>query len=271
MVNILITGASRGIGKACAIRFAKAYEDADTKRNADENMGVNMNANVDANIEGGCHLYLVCHTRIDELNELAAQISSDKVKCTCFAGDVGDYNFCKEVMDKIYKDTANRGLDILVNNAGVSHIGLLQDMNIEDWNKVINTNLSSVFSFSSLAIPGMIKNGHGKIVNVSSVWGNVGASCEVAYSASKGGINSFTKALAKELAPSNIQVNAIAFGAIATEMNNFLSEDEANALIDEIPAGRMGTVEEAAESIYQIATACDYMTGQIVTVDGGWM
>ncbi len=111
------------------------------------------------------------------------------------------------------------GVDILVNNAGISHIGLLEDMTIDEWNRIIGVNLTSVFSASKLALPHMIHQKSGKILNISSIWGNVGASCEVAYSACKGGINSFTRALAKELAPSSIQVNAIACGVIDTEMN----------------------------------------------------
>ncbi len=117
----------------------------------------------------------------------------------------------------------------------------------------------------------MISAKKGRIINISSIWGNVGASCEVAYSASKGGVNSFTRALAKEVAPSNVQVNAVAFGAIDTEMNSHLSEEEKAAFEEEIPAGRMGTPKEAAAFIYHMATAPSYMTGQIVTFDGGYL
>ena len=116
-------------------------------------------------------------------------------------------------------------LDVLVNNAGDRQIGLLQDMSSEDWDRILRTNLTSVFNCCKLAIPLMLPAGHGKIVNISSVWGCVGASCEVAYSATKGGINAFTKALAKELAPSNIQVNpAVACGPGDTEMNQWMEE-----------------------------------------------
>ena len=143
-------------------------------------------------------------------------------------------------------------------------------MTPDDWNRVISSNLTSVFNCCSLAIPMMLKKKSGKIINISSVWGNVGASCEVAYSASKGGMNAFTKALAKELAPSNIQVNAIACGAIDTEMNQFLSEDDRLSLIEEIPANRLGQANEVAEFAYQLATASAYLTGQIISLDGGW-
>ena len=116
----------------------------------------------------------------------------------------------------------------------------------------------------------MLRKQAGKIINISSVWGNVGASCEVAYSASKGGLNSFTKALAKELAPSNIQVNAIACGCIDTEMNRCFSEEERLDLINEIPAGRFGTPEEVADLVYSLSHDMNYLTGQIINLDGGW-
>ena len=143
-------------------------------------------------------------------------------------------------------------------------------MNPDDWHQVMHTNLDSCFYTSKLAIPYMLKNHSGKIINVSSVWGNVGASMEVAYSASKGAVNSFTKALAKELAPSNIQVNAIACGIIDTQMNGHLSKEDLEALRDEIPADRIGTPAEVAQLILQTAQAPAYMTGQIITIDGGW-
>ena len=117
----------------------------------------------------------------------------------------------------------------------------------------------------------MVSRKQGKIINLSSVWGNVGASCEVAYSASKGGINAFTKALAKELAPSNIQVNAVAPGAVDTRMNAFLEAEEKRMLLEEIPVGRMASPEEIAELIFSLATAGPYLTGQVITMDGGWI
>ncbi len=117
----------------------------------------------------------------------------------------------------------------------------------------------------------MLQRKSGKIINISSVWGNVGASCEVAYSASKGGVNAFTRALAKELAPSNIQVNAIACGMIDTRMNDCFSEEERLALAEEIPSGRFGTPEEVAALALQLCTENSYLTGQIITLDGGWI
>ena len=127
-----------------------------------------------------------------------------------------------------------------------------------------------MFCCCKQAIPNMVHNKSGRILNISSVWGNVGASCEVAYSASKGGVNAFTKALAKELAPSGITVNAIACGVIDTRMNQCFSEEERRQLADEIPAGRFGRAQEAAQLALAVVTSPTYLTGQIITMDGGW-
>lgn len=143
-------------------------------------------------------------------------------------------------------------------------------MSIEAWQEVLNTNLSGAFYTSRLAIPLMLKNHRGKILNVSSVWGNVGASMEVAYSASKAGLNGLTRALAKELAPSNIQVNAVACGLIDTDMNRCFSEEDMASIIEEIPADRIGTPAETAAMLLLLADAPSYLTGQILTMDGGW-
>lgn len=238
--TVLISGSGRGIGRAIATRFAK------------EGYKIAINANKSK----------------DELEETKDYLRSLGVPVLVGQGDVGNYEFCKDFVDEI-KNTLG-SVDILVNNAGISHVGLLSDMKPNEWNEVINTNLTSLYNLSSLVIPDMVRNNAGKIINISSVWGNVGASMEVAYSASKGGMNSFTKALAKELAPSNIQVNAIACGAIDTEMNSFLDSNELAALIDEIPASRLGRPEEAAELAYSLATGNNYLTGQIISLDGGW-
>ena len=238
--TVLISGSGRGIGRAIATRFAK------------EGYKIAINANKSK----------------DELEETKDYLISLGVPVLVGQGDVGNYEFCKDFVDEI-KNTLG-SVDILVNNAGISHIGLLSDMMPNEWNEVINTNLTSLYNLSSLVIPDMVRKSAGKIINISSVWGNVGASMEVAYSASKGGMNSFTKALAKELAPSNIQVNAIACGAIDTDMNSFLDSNELAALIDEIPASRLGRPEEVAELAYSLATGNNYLTGQIISLDGGW-
>lgn len=239
--TVLVTGSSRGIGKAIAVKFAK------------------KNYNVVIN----------CAHNEDALLKTKEEIESYQVNCLAFLGDMGDIDAASELFRQIKKHFGH--LDVLVNNVGISYVGLFTDMSPEDWNKVITTNLTSVFNCCSLAVPDMIKNQYGKIINISSVWGNVGASCEVAYSASKGGMNAFTKALAKELAPSNIQVNAVACGAIDTEMNHFLSDDELLQLIAEIPANRLGRAEEVADLVYHLAYKNEYLTGQIIGLDGGWI
>ena len=238
--TVLITGASRGIGRSMALLYAK------------------HNYNI-----------VICSRHIDTLQNTAREINELGAECLAVAADAGRH----EDVVKLFDDAVSRfgSIDVLINNAGISHIGLLQDMSIDEWNNIISINLTSVFSCCKLAIPYMLRAGHGSIINISSVWGVAGASCEVAYSACKGGINSFTRALGKELAPSNIQVNAIACGVIDTDMNRCFSDEERAALVEEIPAGRMGAPEEVAQLALHIAEDCNYLNGQIITLDGGWI
>ena len=161
--------------------------------------------------------------------------------------------------------------DVLVNNAGVSLFGPFDAIDAERAREMYETNLFGVTELCRLFVPGMIRRKSGCIINVSSVWGLSGASCEAAYSASKSGVHGLTKALAKELAPSNIQVNAIACGVIDTEMNARLTPEERSALADEVPAGRFGTPEEAARLTLMLAEAPSYLTGQIIGLDGGFL
>lgn len=161
-------------------------------------------------------------------------------------------------------------IDCLVNNAGISQVGLFTDTTVKDWHEILNTNLLSAFSACHSVLPHMISRHSGKIINISSIWGEAGASCEVLYSASKGGINAFTKALAKEVAPSGIQVNAIAFGMIDTDMNQEFSEEDRQMIREEIPADYIASPKEAALMIYHTALAPSYMTGQVITFSGGW-
>ena len=182
-------------------------------------------------------------------------------------GDVG----CPEEVETIFSriQSCCGGLDVLINNAGISWMGLLTDMTDEDWTRVIQTNLSSVFYCCRAAIPHMVHEKRGRIISITSMWGTAGASCEAAYSAAKAGIHGLTKALAKELAPSNIQVNALACGVIDTEMNGHLTLEERAALEEEIPAGRYGTPQEAAAMILLLSESPSYLTGQIIGLDGG--
>lgn len=161
-------------------------------------------------------------------------------------------------------------VDIFIHTVGISYSGLIQDMSIEDWDKVININLSSAFYISKCVIPSMIRKKFGKIIFLSSVWGKVGASCEVAYSASKGGLDSFAKALAKELAPSNISVNSLNLGFVDTKMNNNISLEEKNILFDDIPFSRPTTPVECAIFIKKIIEMPNYFTAQNINFDGGW-
>ena len=185
------------------------------------------------------------------------------------APDLTDYAAVDAAMAKVTE--AFGRIDILVNNAGIAWFGLLTDMTDEDWSSLLQTNLSSVFYCCRAAIPHMVSVKCGRIINISSMWGTAGASCEAAYSATKSGIHGLTKALAKELAPSNIQVNAIACGVIDTEMNARLNEEERAALAEEIPSGRFSSPEEVAELVLLLCSSPSYMTGQIIGMDGGFI
>lgn len=182
--------------------------------------------------------------------------------------DLSQFHQAEILLNNIKADGLS--VDILINNTGISQIGLIQDTKKEDWDNIWNTNVTSAVALSGQIVPEFLKKREGKIINISSVWGNNGASCEVCYSATKGAINTFTKALAKELAPSNIQVNAISCGIIDTKMNVHLSPNDMKEIVDEIPAGRIGTPADIAEAVFALANAGSYMTGQIITVDGGW-
>lgn len=237
MKTALITGASRGIGRAIAKALAMQ----------------------------GYELHLVCKNNIGSLNSLAAELTSAYgVKVFPHQADVSDFTEVEDLFKSITE------LDVLINNAGISYVGLLTDMTPGEWNEIINVNLSSAFYTSKSAIPLMLKKHSGSIINISSVWGNVGASTEVAYSASKGGLNAFTKALAKELAPSGISVNAIACGFVDTDMNSHLDAEDRAALKSEIPADRFALPEDIAEAVTALLMSPNYLTGQVITVDGGW-
>lgn len=234
----LVTGASRGIGKAIAQCLA----------------------------QDGYHLTLTCFRSISALEEYSRQLQTQYgILCRAVQADAGSWKEMEAVFSNMER------LDLLVNNAGISYMGLLTDMTPEEWQRIMDTNLNACFYTSRLAIPLMLRRRAGRIINISSVWGSAGASMETAYSASKGGVNALTRALAKELAPSNIQVNAIACGVIDTEMNDCLTSCDKEALRQEIPADRLGTPEEVARLVLQTAHAPAYMTGQIITIDGGWL
>ena len=239
--SVLITGASRGIGRACALAFAGA----------------------------GYHVFINCRKSIQDLERVKYEITASGGSCDALPGDVGNPDEVRRIFRRI--SNISGGLDVLVNNAGIAWFGLLTDMTDSEWERLMGTNLSSVFYCCRAAVPWMVSRKSGRIINISSMWGTSGASCEAAYSASKSGVHGLTKALAKELAPSNIQVNAIACGVIDTEMNARLTPEERSALADEVPAGRFGTPEEAARLTLMLAEAPSYLTGQIIGLDGGFL
>lgn len=239
---VMITGASRGIGAAAAKKFAQE----------------------------GWNLMLTCIRSTDRLEALAKNLHADYgVTCLTFTGDMGCEKDVKACFLKLKKSFGD--LDALVNNAGISKIGLLTDFTLQDWEDTLRTNATSVFLCSKEALSYFLPKKAGAIVNISSVWGCVGASCETAYSASKGAVNALTMALAKELAPSGIPVNALALGAADTDMNSCFSQEEKEEIAEEIPAGRFCRPEEAADLIYSLVCQSPYLTGQIIRLDGGWI
>lgn len=240
--TILVTGSSRGIGRAIALKFARE----------------------------GWHIFLNCHTSLSELANVQAEILAlPGGSCDLLPGDISDPAAVKLLFEQIYQQTPH--LDVLVNNAGLAHIGLLSEMTDLEWNRIIQTNLSSVFYCSRAAIPPMVSRKEGRIINISSMWGSSGASCEAAYSAAKAGVHGLTQALAKELAPSNIAVNAIACGVIDTAMNKQFADEEKSQLSEAIPCGRFGTAEEVAQLTWDLANQSNYLTAQVIGLDGGYL
>ena len=240
--TVLITGASRGIGAAIAEKFAAE----------------------------GWNLALTCIHSKEKLETLADKLhTSYGVTCLTFAGDMGNETDVQNCFGQIAERFG--GVDALINNAGISRVGLFSELSLDVWEHIMRTNSTSVFLCTRQALPHMLKQKSGSIINISSVWGCVGASCETAYSASKGAVNALTMALAKELAPSHIAVNAIACGVIDTDMNACFTEEERRDIAGEIPAGRFGQPEEVAELAFSFACQTPYLTGQIIRLDGGWI
>ncbi len=239
MRSALVTGATRGIGRAVSRMLAAE----------------------------GYRLYLNSRT-YPELVAFCASLQAEfNVPCTPLCADVGDYT----AVESFFREQIS-SLDVLVNNAGIAYFGLLQDMQESDWDRVLNADLKSVFNVTRQALPLMLHEHRGVIVNISSVWGITGASMEVAYSAAKGGVNAFTRALARETAPSGIRVNAIAAGVIDTAMNGHLSEQEKTDLQEQIGLGRFGTPEDVAAMVrYLISDEAAYLTGQVIPLDGSFI
>lgn len=242
MKTVLVTGGSRGIGKAIVYAFA----------NAGYNVILNYN----------------------QSEQSAREIVKDLEECTgiveMYKADVSKREEVDAMVEYVVKEFGN--IDVVVNNAGVSHVGLFQDIEEDEWKHVLDVNLTGVFNITQSALrQDMLSKKNGTIINISSIWGITGASCEVAYSASKAGVVGLTKGLAKELAPSNITVNTIAPGAIATDMiYKEYSEKDIEALEREIPMGRLGTpVEIANLALYLASENARYITGQVISPNGG--
>ena len=240
MSAILITGASRGVGRALALACASSGRFH----------RIILNGGSDA----------------AALDETARRVSAaGDLVCIPDLGDVSDLAYVESLRRRFGP------VDVLVNNAAVSRIGLLTDTSPDDWDRLMKVNVTSLYNTCHTYVPDMVSAGGGRILNVSSVWGLAGASCEVAYSASKGAVNAFTKALARELAPSRIRVNAIALGIIDTRMNAHLTEKETAEILDQIPAGYIASPEEAAEAILRLLEMPEYFNGEIVRFDGCWI
>ena len=236
MKTVLVTGASKGIGRQIAITLAeKGYTVIGTYNST--NYGLDLISNMHGIIYTKCN--------------------------------VADYSDVAALFAHI-KDSF-KTLDAVVNCAGVSWVGLLQDMNEEDIAKLVSVNLNGTIYVCQQAADIMVKQHAGSIVNISSIWGNNGASCEAVYSATKGGINAFTKALAQELAPSGIRVNAVCPGVIKTDMLNCFTEEDLKSLEDETPLGRLGTTQDVANMVeFVLSEKASFVTGQVITVDGGF-
>ncbi len=207
--------------------------------------------------QNGYRVYALWHNAKENLEN-----SDDNI--TPVRGDVSSYASMQSVREEI------GAVDILINNAAISHFGLLTDLSEEEWDHILDTDLKSVFLTAKVFLPDMIRNHSGKIINVSSIFGAVGGSCEVAYSTAKAGMIGFTKALAKEVGPSGIQVNCIAPGVIETEMNKRLSDADKAALAEETPLGRLGTPEEVARLALYLAEDT-FITGETIHIGGGFM
>ena len=236
----LITGGSRGIGAACVRLFA----------------------------ERGYAVVFVYRQRKDAADALVEELLGRGLDVSCVRCDVSDVRQVKASVAELLR--LHHHIDVLVNNAGVARMGLLTDLSEADWHTVFDTNIGGVFHVTQAVLPGMISRQSGSIVNLSSMWGETGASCEVAYSAAKAAVIGFTRALAKEVGPSGVRVNCVSPGLIDTDMNAELDEAALRALADETPLSRAGTAEEVAQAVLYLAgDGASFITGQVLGVSGG--
>lgn len=239
---MLITGASRGIGAATAILAAK----------------------------NGYNVVINYNNSYDSALDIQNKIASVGGKSMIVKADVSDSNQVSTMLEVVHNELGS--VDVLVNNAGVASFSLFTDISEEEWARVFNINVKGAFLVSKSVIPDMVHKKQGKIINVSSIWGITGSSCEVLYSATKAALIGMTKALAKELGPSGINVNCVAPGVIDTDMNAMLSSDDINSLIDETPLSRIGKPEDIAETILFLASEkSNFITGQVLSPNGGFI
>lgn len=230
MKKVLISGGSRGIGAQCVRDFS----------------------------ELGYEVYFTYNKSEEKAKEISKETNAVAIKCDISKSD--EVEKIKEFGD----------FDILINNAGISEIKMFQDITESDWDRMFDVNIKGMFLLTKAVVDGMIRKKKGRIINISSMWGEVGASCEVHYSASKAAVIGFTKALAKELAPSGITVNCVSPGVIMTEMNSHLSEDELKELCDETPVMRVGDVSEVSKAVLYLADEkAGFVTGSVLPVNGG--
>jgi len=239
--TVLITGSSRGIGRAIALSF----------------LGKEYNVIVNDKKEEEKALEVVQILRENGLDAMAIK------------ADVSDFNQVEEMFKTIRKRF--RKVDILINNAGIARLNLAQDVSLEEWDEIFATNVNGMFNCTKLALPDMISNKDGIIVNTSSVWGQTGGSMESAYAATKGAIIAYTKSLAMELAPSNIRVNAVAPGGVLTDMTMVLSQETLDGFAQEVPMGRLAYPEEIADAVeFLVSDKSKYITGQVLAINGGY-
>ena len=229
MPHVFLTGGSRGIGAAAVRRFARV----------------------------GWRVSFCYEKNAAAARALSAETGADGFRC-----DVSDPAAVKTLISSLPP------VEVLINNAGISHVGLISQITPAQWDRLFAVNVRGIYSTVRAVLPAMLEAGSGCILNVSSMWGQVGASCEAAYSATKGAVDALTKALAKELGPSGIRVNAVSPGMIDTEMNAHLSAEDVQALADETPLGRIGTPEDVAEALWMLSGS-PFVTGQILAVNGG--
>lgn len=238
--TVLVTGASGGIGQATARLFA----------------------------ENGYQVVLGCHRHEEQARAVSREFNERGLQTAVAAADLGTQDGARELVRQTIELFG--GLDILVNNAGISQIGLFTDLSQQEWEHLRGVNLDSAMFCAQEAARWMVRRKQGSIVNVSSIWGQTGASCEVAYSVSKAGLIGLTRALAKELGPSGIRINCVAPGVIDTEMNSHLTREDLEQLAEETPLGRIGTPLEVAQAIFFLASpAASFITGQVLAVNGG--